>query len=321
MNRLFISNSKYLFLSVIFFVLCGLALTEIFYHVKNVQIDYGKIYTRNIEYSGNTKNTIVVLGDSRASAAFVPQILNEKIYGSKTYNIGARGGVLYGMMNSLAASGKSFKLVIICVSPASLFGAFVHDSVSYRLNTVDLSTPYDGDLNSRINDKLSSYLKCLKFNYGFTELKNLIVYGQTSRYVTLDGWDKNIWLGSASRYARTYNYYGYKYRLLCNSQNKDLLEKLKKDFSEILKSVLINSNIILIRLPVSTEMHKLEYERFPWFDDFLSELSDGNKIKYINGFDGEFMSDPFNDGSHLTYFNAIRFSYMISDTLNNYLSH
>lgn len=321
MNRLFISNSKYLFLSVVFFVLCGLAVTEIFYYVNDVQIDHGKTYTHNIEYSGNTKNIIVVLGDSRASAAFVPQILDEKICGSKTYNIGARGGVLYGMMNSLAASGKPFKLVIICVSPASLFGAFVHDSVGYRFNTVDLSTPYDGDLNSRINDKLSSYLKWFKFNYGFAELKNLIVYGQTSRYITFDGWDRNIWLGSSSRYARTYNYYGYKYRLLCNSQNKNLLEKLKNDFSEILKSVLINSRTILIRLPVSPEMHELEHERFPWFDDYLFQVSYENKIKYINRFEGEYMSDPFNDGSHLTYFNAIRFTYMISDTLNNYLNH
>jgi len=319
-NRLYISNSKYLFIAIVFFVICGLALTQAYYNYKDSPIDYGSSNMINIELSGNTQNTIVTLGDSRAGAAFVPEILDKNIPGTKTYNIGSRGGSIYGMMSNIISSGKPFKLVVVCVSPASLFGSFEYDSIENETKPIKLSTPASGNMFSRVNIKLISVFdRNFKFAYGFSKLENLIINGEVPHYFTRDGWESNIRLGSYVRYAQAYNYYGYKTRLLCNSGNTPLLEKLKAKFSSSINSLITNQKVIIVRLPVSSEMRQLENERFPWFDEFVSRVAAENKIKYLNNFSDYFMSDPNNDGSHLSHYKAIEFSEMISDVFRQFI--
>jgi hypothetical protein len=319
-NRLYISNSKYLFITIIFFVVCGLALTQAYYNYKNSPTDFGSSKMINIELSGNTNNTIVTLGDSRAGAAFVPEILDKNIPGTKTYNLGSRGGGIYGMMSNVISSGKPFKLVVVCVSPASLFGSFAYDSIVNEIKPVNLSAPSSGNLFKRVNTKLISIFdRNFKFAYGFSNLVNLMQYGEIPHYFTRDGWESNIRFGSDVSYAQAYNYYGYKTRLLCNSGNIPLLENLKIEFLSSVNSLITNQKVIFIRLPVSSEMRQLENERFPWFDDFVSGVASGNNIKYLNNFSDSFMSDPNNDGSHLSHYKAIEFSEMISETFRQFI--
>jgi hypothetical protein len=315
-NRLYISNSKYLFFTIVFFVFCGIALTELYYNYKNSPVDFGISHRNNIKLTENTRNSILIIGDSRAGCAFVPEIIDIKIPSAKTYNPSSRGGAIYGIINNIGLYDKPFKLVVICVSPVSMFGAFAYDSIKNQTKKINLTTPFSGNLYERVNLKLSDLVvRNFKFTYGFKELKNLFLYGNISHYITYDGWESNMYFGSFVRYSRICNYYGYKNRLLCNSGNKEFLEKYKNEFSSLIKTLVKNQKIVLVRLPVSPELRQLENERFPWFDEYILDVSAENKIKYLNNFSDSFMSDPNNDGSHLSHYQAIHFSEMISDTL------
>jgi hypothetical protein len=285
-------------------------------------VDYGISRRGNIELNENKGNKILIIGDSRAGTALVPEILDKNIPGTKSYNLASRGGAIYGIINSIDFSGNPFKLVVICVSPVSMFGAFVHDSLDNRTEKVNLATPKSGNLYARVNLKLIDIVsRNFKFTYGFTELKNLVLNGYVSHYITSDGWESNIAFGSNVRYSRALNYYGYKNHLLCNSGDSAILEKFKNEFEIVIGRLAENRNIVLVRLPSSNELRKLENERFPWFDSFVSEVAGKNKIEYLNDFGDSYMSDPYNDGSHLSHFRAIRFSEMISSDLNRIIIH
>lgn len=316
MSRLYISNSKYLFIAIVFSVICGLALTQAFYDYKNAPVDSGNSHFKEMKLPDNSLKTIIYLGDSRASASIVPDVLRDKIPGYEPFCAGARGGNIFTLMDYVQSLNKPFGLVIICVSPASLFGAFVHDSVTYYKNIIDLTTPAYANVFNRVETKLTeSYLKKLKFLYGFSELKNLILYNEISHYYTKDGWESISVSGDNAPYARAYNYYGYKYKLLCNSGNAELLSIYKNKFSSYITLLSKRHKVILVRLPVADEMKNLEESRFPWFDDFLKEVSVLNQVKYISSFNGNFTSDPNSDWSHISHHQAIRFSETLSDTL------
>jgi len=320
-KRLYISNSKYLFIAIVFFTVCGLAFVQAYYDCKNAPVDYGNSYFKQIPFPENPSKSIVYLGDSRAAADIVPEVMKNKLPGFEPYGAGAKGGNIFILMDYIQSLNKKLGLVIVCVSPASLFGAFVEDSAEVNKNKIDLSTPQNGSLFYRINVKLSeSHLKHLKFLYGFRELKNLILYDEISHYYSKDGWESISSFGSDVNYARAYNYFGYKNKILCNSGNAEIISRYKNKFSSYITLLSKKHKVVLVRLPVADEMKTLENSRFPWFDDFIKEVSVMNQVKYISSFNGNFTSDPNNDWSHLSHHQAKRFTETLADSLKIFLN-
>jgi hypothetical protein len=321
-RRLYISNSKYLFLTIVFCVLCGLALTESYYNYKNVPADFGNAQFKRMKLPVNSRKTIVYLGDSRSNAGIVPAVLNEKIKGYTAFNAGAKGGNIFELIDYVKSLNKDFGLIIVVVSPSSVFGAFVHDTVETVKNKISLSFIENGSLFNRIEtDIMETHMRNFKFLYGYTELKNVFFYGEISHYFTPDRWESDTHFGSSVNFSRAYNYYGYKLRNLCNSGNLEFLNATKIKFSSYINDLKKTHMVLLVRLPISKELKKLEDERFPWFDDFILSTAENNKIKYLYNFSESLLSDPNNDGSHLSHHQAIRFSESFADSLNLYLNN
>lgn len=322
MNRLSISNSKNLFLTIVFLVACGLALVQVFYNFKQVPVDFGNSNFKKMKLPDNSLKTILYLGDSRASADIVPGVLRNKIPGYEPFSIGARGGNVFELLEYVKSFDRKSGLLVICVSPASLFGSFVHDTSEENRNILNLSPAFNGSYFTRIEKKISgTYLNKLKFLYGFSELKNIILYGELSHYFTWDGWESIHFRGADTAYAKAFNFFGYSQKILCNSGNTALITEFKDKFLSYVSLLSSRSKVILVRLPVHPKMKMLEESRYPWFDSYLFETASACSIKYVNNFNGDFTSDNANDLSHLSRYQALRFSETLADTLVLYLNH
>lgn len=77
-------------------------------------------------------------------------------------------------------------------------------------------------------------------------------------------------------------------------------------------------NVILVRMPVTSQMKVIENSRFPEFDELIQKIADKYNIKYFNyiGESGKFLTT---DIHHLYKDDSERFTIMLCDSINYYL--
>ncbi len=77
-------------------------------------------------------------------------------------------------------------------------------------------------------------------------------------------------------------------------------------------------NVILVRMPVTSQMKIIENNKFPEFDELIQLIADKYEVQYFNFIkeSGKFLTT---DIHHLYKDDAERFTYMLCDSINYYL--
>lgn len=322
-----ILNSKILLVIILLVTATLIAATEFLYIKKDVNVTYTSEYTL-ITSKTMSKNDIrysIVIGDSRGKCGVNADLLNTSDQECKYLNLSEDGAIINLTLADILSYDKMPETIILAVSPADIFGFLDSNYYNKSGNNINiqkyltfpfkLRNPY-----SVSETKINEYLRRkYRFLLGFNEFTNLLLYGKISKYSSASGWTSNVRLGSYKAYSEELNVYFYKYLLLENYKNKDLIFKIKNELENKIEQISYKkSKIVFIRIPTSDRLRKIENEKFPWFNDYIKSLGVKYGIRYFN-FDNYDYNEQFSDGSHLTYNEANKFSSMLGDSISTIL--
>ncbi len=323
-----ILNSKVIiiFIAILgsIFILSG----EFLYSSKNVPVTYTSRHTFKVlkNYSENEGKYGIVIGDSRGKCAVNSDLLKSRVNDYEFLNISEDGAIPLNAMKEISLYKNKPEVLVVAVSPADVFG-FV-DSNTYKPEkkiSVDLdrifSYPFKIKNPYSISEtKITDYLKeNYRFILGFNEFTNLVFFGKISNYTSANGWNSNTRIGSYKAYSEILNTYYYKYKLLENNRNHNLISQIDNEIYSTIESILKGkTELVFIRVPTSLQIREVEDSKFPWFNDYFRNIEKKYNTKYIT-FDGFVYNGEESDGSHLSRYEAIRFSNALSDTLSRFV--
>jgi hypothetical protein len=322
-----ILNSKILLVIILLLTAILIAATEYIYIKKDVNVTYTSEYTLKTSrtMSKSDLKYSVVIGDSRGKCGVNADLLNPNDKDYKFLNLSEDGAIINWTLTDILAYDNMPENIVIAVSPADIFGFLDSNYYNKSSNNIDiqkyltfpfkLRNPY-----SVFETKINDYLKRkYRFILGFNEFTNLLFYDKISKYSSENGWTSNIRLGSYKPYSEELNIFFYKFLLLENYQNKELILKVKNDFENTIEKVLLKkSMIIFVRIPISNRLKSIEEEKFPWFDEYLTSIGIKYGIKYFT-FDNFIYDEQNADGSHLTSNESNRFSSILADSISTIL--
>jgi hypothetical protein len=115
-------------------------------------------------------------------------------------------------------------------------------------------------------------------------------------------------------------------------------ERIRRSTEENLKKILTLSNTrlyfldktiryvdkygasVLVRMPITKQMAKIESDQFPDFDEIIQQIADKYNIPYFNfiGMSGQFLTV---DAYHLYKKDGERFTYLLCDSIKNYFNN
>ena len=280
-----------------------LTFVECYYRTHDVAPFYSKKITDAIKLEKRHEEFTLILGDSRAEAGLVPQVLKKELNWTP-YNLGMQG-VYNGYFYWIQHMSLNTKRAIIAVSPYSLFGPYSPKK--------EKSYPewFEFFLNpsQRVEEMLTRPLnRHTRLTYGFSDFFDLINYGKVSRNYSPNGWNSYDRLGSDELFTSALNLYAYKYRLLENHNNQDLIKARKALFERMILEMKNDGiEIFLTRLPTSIEIARIEKHKFPWFDKYIVEISNSLDLKYLINPSFVYPKTQV-DGSHLNRNAAIDFT-------------
>jgi hypothetical protein len=312
-HRLSIFNSKYLLILIVLFTITGVTGIEYFYIVNKIPVDHGQLNLRQVNMDLMPK--VLIIGDSRAIMGISSDEIKSVIPEYSFYNIALTGASIYSQFNRMN-SIANVKGAIICVTPANIFGNFANPKkkANYEILQPLMNRIFKQDIPVRPNKFFETLITKeisgrFRFPYGFSGLTETILYGDISNYYTRTGWNCNIRLGSDENFAKIVNLLFYQTKLLENSNDNSLIEYSKQKFDSCLsRTVAQGLKILVVRIPVSREIHAVEEEKFYWFDSYLNEVCSKYKISYCNRINGFQYPGSNCDGSHLPSFAAREYS-------------
>lgn len=262
----------------------------------------------------NSKNSIIIIGDSRAKLGLVPAVFAENNKYQGAYNIaGAGASINYQIENVI--TGFTNCLIIIAVSPASVIGRFADAD----WETKDIREPglyerimkmgrnIQGKIENRLMYKIEN---TFKFPYGFQGIMELIFYGTTSEFANSFGWTSKKLFGSDVNYNQGVNYYYYNTKLLNIDQKyyKKNIGRFETNITQLRK----DNYIVLVRLPIDKKLKDLENAKCPDFDDVCEQIAGKNNILYIKSLPNFEYDNKNSDFSHLSREQAIKFSELVN---------
>ena len=303
--RLSISNSRsVIFCIIVFNAIITILIFEYLYSKRNVPVFYGRNNGLLIESAKNSiKKNLLILGDSRAEAGIVPEIIDsESNYDS--FNLGREGiykGYFYGLIRNNLYPNK----VIVAVSPYSLFNNF---KIKEKLldNSLFNELNFQKYLNyfRKPNKNTENYLNGIvnrntHLNYGLSGILDLIMYGEVSEYYSPKGWHKYDRLGSDEFYTYMINLESYKSRIIEEYKDSSKIIYGKSNFDNLLSS-LVKNNItaVFVRVPTSNEIRLIEDSKYPWFSEYINNTVNSYGYNYHDFVDFKYPENNI-DGSHL----------------------
>lgn len=331
--RLFIFNSKINIIIIVFICFLAVAGVELFYNKMGVPLDHGKLEVSKLnifkEQNHKKSKTILILGDSRAKLGVSPESLESVLIGYEIYNLSLAGANVFDQLNYI--SNIPCQSAIVCVSPANLFGSFVDTSINTLDQNREVSKSHFDNFLSKVNIPLHPFKPVenilskllsdrFKFTYGFLGISELLLYGQVSNYTTSKGWSSNIRLGSEEYYSKIANLKAYDQSLLKNNNNPEILSKLRLKFEKLISEYSKNTFIVLVRLPTSNDIYKIEEKKYEWFDEYIDSVAEKYKLPYLKNIDSFNYPEKYSDGSHLPREYAIAYSKSLGKYIQHYLS-
>jgi hypothetical protein len=266
---------------------------------------------------------LLIVGDSRTESGIVPKILQEKLALNRCQNIATSAASPINQIQVLADSGRIPKILIIGVSPASVYGGFYENESTvikrYRKEydkykrIINIARyPYDS-----IENYLSKVVKGhFRFTYGSQGIIDVILFGKVSSYFDSDGWRCVNRLGSDLRFTTLVNLEAYGGHLL--SRGVDKKEERDLIFGEVLMKFQ-NTLKILVRLPISESLRNIEDSYYPDFDQRIKNIAKRTNSHYIPSIEGYVFMDGMSDGSHLAGEDAFNYSSLLVEKLLKYL--
>lgn len=262
----------------------------------------------------------LALGDSRADTGLVPSILSRALQCGEMGNLGTAGTSPINQLELLNLMGLHPRLLIIAVSPASVYGGtFYRDP---RAVAADLKKerrgatprewighPYD-HLEALLGGMAKNHLR---ISFGFKGLRALLTGSPLAEYREPDGWNQLQPAGEREAFLRMVNMEAYKKQAL--KRKAEALPKRDKAFRQAFRALGPGVHAALVRLPVSPEIKALEEARFPDFDQRMSELAKKLHIPYVDQVPGFETDWAGSDWSHLTRDQALDYTSRLAPVL------
>jgi hypothetical protein len=262
----------------------------------------------------------LVLGDSRADTGIVPSVLADALQCGEMGNLGAAGTSPINQLELLNLMGLHPRLLIIAVSPASVYGGtFYRDP---RAVAADLKkerrgvTPREwiGHPYDHCEALLSGMAKHhLRISLGFKGMRALLSGSPLAEYRSPDGWNQLQPAGEREAFLRMVNMQAYKKQAL--KRSAEALPLRDKAFKQAFRALGPGVHAALVRLPVSPEVKALEDGRFPEFDQRMSEIAAKLGLPYVDwvlGFETDWAGT---DWSHLTRNQALDYTSRLAPVL------
>jgi hypothetical protein len=261
----------------------------------------------------------LVLGDSRADTALVPSILAKATGCGPIGNLGAAGTSPINQLELLNLMALHPRLVLIAVSPASVYGAFYRDP---RAVASDLKKERRGaTLREWVNhpyDHSEALLggwakRHFLISLGFKGVRALVTGVPMPEYRGPDGWNRLQPAGEREAFLRMVNMQAY--RKLALKRNEETMALRDKAFKQAFRGLGPGVRGALIRIPSAPEILAIEDERFPDFDQRMTALGTKLGLPYVGQVPGFKTNWAGTDWSHLTMDQAVEFSMRLAPIL------
>jgi hypothetical protein len=297
------SNNKSVIGIILLITVVILLLIEYFYIQNKIPVYVGKDHDLLVSQSKlSTKPILFILGDSRAEAGIIPELIDSATY-YDAYNIGI-DGVYKGYYNKLIANNVIPEKIVIAVSPYSIFKKF-------QLKKNDLLSK--SKIIRKPNEYSEKYLSRLinhktHLHYGFMGFFDVLNYKKTSESYSKKGFHGYDRLGSDEYYTSMVNLEGYRNKIIEAYKDSLKINEGKINFENLVVDLKKNKiSVLFIRIPVSDEIKKIENEKYPWFSDYIQRIvSEGNYL-YVEFNDFDYPKKEV-DGSHLSRISARTFT-------------
>ena len=294
-------------LAIVALVAAGVSSVEVMCRARGLPSDEEK----NVYRIGRTYNALII-GDSRAYMGLAPQVFERELGLARVGNMADLATSPINQLQLLSMMGAKPKMIIIAVSPASIYGTFYRErksvAISYWQQGPSLRNwirrPYDN-----VEQVLSRWIKrSFKFTLGSKCIGPLLAGSPLQESTGPDGWGRSQPTGEERAFHRMANEEAYRNRFLENSHGT--LQKRDGELVRAMKDLKLGSSFwsVMVRLPCSPELRRMEDEKFPDFDSRMSALA---KTLGLNYYCGDFGLNPRwdeSDSTHLIMPDAIIYS-------------
>lgn len=306
--RLSICNSSRQYIIAVLVFLVFLAGVESYYRSGNIPAEEQRISTDALP----REHAIYLIGDSRVMCGVNPEIIDAHLPDFSTINLGQNGLNLNLFLNASEQDFKKPGILLIGVSPASLFGKF-NSGRSKSINKILHISDYLNDEYAKL------HFLSLHYSYGFAGLLDVALSGQPSIRSTKLGWHPIFRTDRDQAFCRGLNYYTYK-NIVLERIDSISANKASEKFSQILGALKVHYKIILFRVPTSPVMRGVENENFGWFDAEISRIATGLGIQYFSSPANFTYGEQGADYSHLNYYKATEYSQLLADYVEQCLA-
>ena len=298
--RLSIFNSKWLIWPILALFLAGASAAEIYYRSLHLKPQERK---KDVFALARARDLLIV-GDSRADAGLVPSALGPALGASDAANLGSEAVSPINQLEVLALMGERPHLIIVAVSPASVYGIFyrvppyARNMIAARNRRSDrtprkvLEAPFKAT-----EGVLSQFAKeHLYVAGGFKTLRAAFWTGGYGEVRHEDGWLQVNPLGERAAFTRLVNVQAYS--KLTFKGTVDLSAR-DSALGAALDGMGRKVCLVLVRLPCAPELRAIENQHFPDFDARMEAVAAAHSVAYIAALPGFHVNWSESDGSHL----------------------
>lgn len=252
----------------------------------------------------------MILGTSRSSLGLVPCVFDSNGY-QNVYNYSFTiadspwGEDYYNSICKKLDTNGNNGLFVLAVDPFSVSSGVSKDeeeiipkTMLSKISSVTASPNYE--YICKMNVKPWRYLLILLH----LEKKNFQLHN--------DGWYENLRLydEKTEKVETKLKLKEYKSGFGNNKLSNHRMDYLKRTIQN-LKSY---GNVVLVRIPISSDLYEFECEYMPCFDSLMNSLSEQYQVKYFN-FGQESGKYRTFDGNHLIPEDAKRFTQVLCDSI------
>ncbi len=253
------------------------------------------------------KNTNIILGSSRSSQGFNPEILfdNSGLNFSFTNSISPYGRVYFNAIQKVTQPGPGYAVLEVCPLVFCEIKKAANDESAFRENKLMV-----GNMNFYGLDPNPEYI----FKNHEKPLYKLLLESPYEKTVTLH---KNGWLQVTD--TSTHNY---------SSNVKNNVFYLSQMFADMIPAKIRiqwfqktikwlqsqDKQVIIVRLPIAKELLDMEEAYWPQFNSTIGSIADSTHVQFLNlSADTSYFT---HDGSHLKWRSANQLSKQLKEWSN-----
>ena len=298
--RLSIFNSRWLIWPILALFLAGASSAEVYYRSLHLKPQERK---KDVFALAGARDLLIV-GDSRADAGLVPSVLGRALSIPNGANLGSEGVSPINQLEVLALMGERPRLIIVAVSPASVYGIFYRPP-PYAQKMV-AAREHHSDRGARqvleapfhtTEGVLSGFAKeHLYVAGGFKTLRAAFWGGGYGEVRHKDGWLQVNPLGERAAFTRLVNVQAYSKLTFKGTVDLSARDAV---LGSALDGMRKTACLVLVRLPCAPGLRAIENQHVPDFDRRMQAVAAARSMTYIASLPGFQVDWSECDGSHL----------------------